>query len=203
MLARATMLGVIGALALAPTALAVGSAGHEYFEWEPNGSTSGPQLLLEVKLDVTGHFGVQCGKYWVYASFGGGEADPITQNAAASTIAGTESFPTNTVGMGSSYEAAEADYQLVRSGGPLVMTINAQVTPSVAQPEAANGTLGLTLYKPGSVLPSSASTAAVAARKHKHKRKHSHSKKPHPRPKVAPVVIASCQVAFTAANYYG
>lgn len=88
----------------------------------------------------------------------------------------------------------------MRSGGPLVMTIHAQVTPSVAQPNAATGTLALTLYKPGSVLPAS---TASAARRHRHKhrrRKHKHSAKT--RGPVKPIVVASCQVAFDAANYY-
>ena len=205
MLARATMLVLACALLWAPAALAGGGAAAtpEYFQWQPNGSTSGPQLLIQVKLDVTGDFGVQCGKYWIYASFGGGEADPIKQNASASTISGSISYPTNTVGIGSSYEAAESDYELVRSGGPLVMTLNAQVTPSIAEPTAAPGTLSLTMYTLGSTLPSSAATARAHARRGRHKRprrRHKHSKKPS---KVAPSVIASCQISFDATNYYG
>ena len=159
-------------------------------------------MVLQVKGDVTGHFGVQCGKSWLYSSFGGGESDPITQDAAASTISGTATFRTNEVGIGSTYEAAESDFQLVRSAGPVVMTINAQVTPSVAQPSAAAGTLTLTLYNAGSVLPG---TTASAARRHRHKvhRKHhrKHSKGTRPTPK--PTVVANCQLPFDAANYYG
>lgn len=93
-------------------------------------------------------------------------------------------------------------FQLLRSGGPLVMTINAQVTPSVAQPSAAVGTLALTLYNPGSVLPTS---AASTAREHSHKRRHKKRKRKHratPRPTTKPTVVAACQVAFTATNYY-
>ena len=201
-LIRWPLLGALAVFVAAPATLAAAAATPELFEWEPNGGTSGPQLVLEVKADVTGHLGVQCGKSWFYTYFGGGESDPITQDAAASTISGTETFQTNEVGMGSTYEAAESDYQLVRSAGPMVMTINAQVTPSVAQASAAAGTLTLTLYNPGSVLPG---TTASAARRHRHKvhRKHhrKHSKRTRATPK--PTVVANCQVPFDATNYYG
>jgi hypothetical protein len=200
---RVTILGALATLVALPAALA-GAAlpTPELFEWVPNGDTSGPQVVLEVKSDVTGHFGVQCGKSWLYTYFGGGESDPINQDAAASTISGTENFLTNEVGIGSTYEAAESDYQLIKHAGPLVMTINAQVTPSVAQPNAATGTLTLTLYNAGSVLPG---TTASVARRHRHKvhRKHHRKHSKPTRTTSKPTVVATCQVPFDAPNHYG
>ncbi len=180
-------------------ALAGVSSRPEYFQWQPNGPTSGPQLLLEVKADVTGNFGVQCGGDWVYASFGGGEHDPIVQNGASGVISGTETYRTNEIGIGSNYEAAQSNFELLRSGGPLVMTVNAQVTPSVAMASAATGTLALTLYKPGSELPAG---AAKVSSRHRHKRRHKRARKPKRKPSAKASPIANCQVPFDAVNYY-
>ena len=168
-----------------------GVAAIQVYEWTPNGTSAGPQVHIQVKLDVTGHFDVQCGKQWVFAYFGGGEHDPITQSSSG-LISGTETYPSNSVGVGSSYRTAEVDGYDVKSGGPLVMTLNAQASPFPAKaPAAATGTLDLTLYAPGSTIPA----AKAAATKHR-------SAGTGPGPGTQPRVIATCQIPFSAANYY-
>lgn len=168
-----------------------GVAAIQVYEWTPNGTSAGPQVHIQVKLDVTGHFDVQCGKQWVFAYFGGGEHDPITQSSSG-LISGTETYPSNSVGVGSSYRTAEVDGYDVKSGGPLVMTLDAQASPFPAKvPAAATGTLDLTLYAPGSRVPA-AKAVATKHRKHRHRTKAKHKAS----------VIATCQIPFSAANYY-
>ena len=159
----------------------------------PNGSSAGPQLVILVKLDVTGKFAVQCGNTWIYSYFGGGPVDPIVQDPATGAISGTFNFTSNSAGIGGSFRSASTDYYLVKKAGPLVMTLNAQPTPWPARgPAGASGTLHLTLYSPGSTVPA---VKAGAASSHK-KRKHKHKAKPRT------TVVASCQVPFNATNYY-
>jgi len=164
----------LGALLAAPADAPAGAIRALLYEWQPNGPEAGPQLILEEKLDLTGKFGVQCGKGWIFSYFGGGEHPPITFDAATGTISGTDSFPTGTAGIGSSYRAAEVNDYDFKSAGPLVMTLNAHATSA-----AAVGTLSLQLY------------AYTKARKHgSHKVK---SKK---------ILSASCSIPFDAPNHY-
>jgi hypothetical protein len=203
-LRRATALALLSVLAIATSAQAGGApagpggAPHslQSYEWMPNGGAAGPQLVILVKLDITGKFAVQCGKTWIYTYFGGGGAgDPITQNAASGAISGTEKYSTNEVGIGSSFLSASTDYYLVKKAGPLVMTLNAQPSPWPAtRPAGASGTIQLTLYAPGSTIP--AGKAAAASKRKKHKRKHKAKAKP------KTTVVASCQVPFDAPNAY-
>ena len=164
----------VGALLTEPAAAPAGPTRALLYEWLPNGPEAGPQLILEEKLDLTGKFGVQCGKGWIFSYFGGGEHPPITLDTATGTISGTDSFPGGAVGIGSSYRAAEVNYYDFKSAGPLVMTLNAQASTA-----AAVGTLGLKLY------------SYTKARRHgSHKIK---SKK---------ILSASCSIPFDAPNHY-
>ncbi len=124
----------VGALQ-ASAALARG----QIWEWKPNGPETGPQVVLQHKIEpyVSGRFGVQCGKHWLYSIFG----LAFNISAVPGTISGTASFATNSVGMGSSYRNAEIDFFDFKSAGPLVVRISAQDTPA-----SAVGTLALKLY---------------------------------------------------------
>jgi len=125
----------------------------------------------------------ECGKSWIFTLYGGGGAsDQIVENAEDSTISGTERFTTKTVGVGSSFASAESNYFYYHNGGALTMTLDTNVTPSIAEPNAAVGTLALTLYSPGAVVHS------ASTRKHK--------------PKHRSTVVASCSLAINAPNYY-
>lgn len=158
-----------------PLAAARATGVRDYlYEWEPNGQEAGPQLILQEKLDLTGKFGVQCGKVWLFTYFGGGEHPPFTLDRSTGAISGTYSFPTNTVGAGSSYRASEGDYYAVKSAGPMVMTLNAQATTAVAI-----GTLELKLY---------GYTKAHGHGAHRVKRRR--------------FLRASCSIAFNAPNRY-
>ena len=196
---------VIGALALTPAlALALGASAQagggapvgpggtpsvQAYEWMPNGPQAGPQLLIMVKLDVTGKFAVQCGKKWIFTYFGGGPANPIVQNAATGAISGTATF--SGAGVGSSYLSASTDYYLVGSAGPLTMSLSAQPSNWPARaPLSATGTLKLTLYAPGSTVLK-ARGAATSKRRH-HRR----------RAKRRATIIASCQIPFVAPNHF-
>ncbi|HXR28815.1 MAG TPA: hypothetical protein VN772_04485 [Solirubrobacteraceae bacterium] len=202
-LRRAALPALLGALALATNAqagagpVAPGGAppAIQLYEWLPNGRENGPFVVIEVKRDITGKFAVECGKTWIFSYYGGGEADPIIQNLSTGAISGTYTFSQNSAGIGSTYLSASTDYYLVKKAGPLVMTMNAQPTPwPVRAPAAASGTLKLTLYTPGSVVPA---TTASGASKHKRRK---HKGKAKAKPKTS--VVASCTVAFNAANYY-
>jgi hypothetical protein len=162
------------ALWLLPGVSAAALSRSLLYEWEPNGETSGPQLVLEEKSDLTGKFGVQCGSIWVFSYFGGGPNPPLSLSRETGVIAGTESYPTNTVGIGSSYRAAEVDYYQIKSAGPVVLTLSGQATQAVA-----TGTLALKVYR-----------YTKAHRVHGRKVK---AKK---------VLRASCSVAFDAPNHY-
>lgn len=152
--------------------MAGGGPEHLLYEWMPNGQESGPQLVLEEKADLTGKFGVQCGKYWYYAIFGGGEHDPWSLSGGA--LSGTGEFPTNSIGRGSSYRNAEIDYFDIKSAGPTTMTLSGS-----ANDAAAVGTLSLKVYS---------YTKARKVHGHKVKRKK--------------VLSASCAIAFNAPNHY-
>lgn len=209
-LASPALLAATAALVAAPPALAGGGTGPggtpmlQQYEWIPAGPDAGPLVEVQVKSDVTGRFGVQCGPKWVYTFFGGGEHDPITESSAG-LISGTQIYPSNSIGVGASFREAVDDEQLVDSGGPLVMTLSAQAAPFPARiPAAITGTLALTLYSPGSPTPPATATAGavrradVASSHGKPKRKRRRKPKPKPRS----TVIASCRIPFTAANYY-
>ncbi len=132
--ATLTLAACAGALQ-APAALARG----QIWEWKPNGPEAGPQVVLEHKPSpwVSGRFGVQCGKHWLYSIFG----LAFKIDAVPGTISGTVGFATNSVGLGSSYRGAEIDFFDFKSAGPVTVTINAQETPA-----SAVGTLALKLY---------------------------------------------------------
>jgi hypothetical protein len=192
---RSAALGLLGVFAMTGGAQAGGPPSIQQYEWVPNGRENGPFVVIQVKLDVTGKFAVQCGKTWIFSYFGGGPVDPIVQNPSTGAISGTFTFSQSSAGIGSSFLSASTDYYLVKKAGPLVMTLNAQPTTWPARaPAAASGTLQLTLYSPGSVVPA---TRASAAGKHK-RRKHRGKAKAKPKT----VVIASCTVTFNATNYY-
>ncbi|MGD0454623.1 MAG: hypothetical protein ABSB69_13585 [Solirubrobacteraceae bacterium] len=174
MIRRVMLVLSIGALAVPLAVARAGGLRAYLYEWQPNGPQTGPLLVLQEKLDLTGKFGVQCGKGWIFSYFGGGEHPPITFDTATGTISGTESFPTNTVGIGSSFRAAEVDYYDIKSAGPVVMTLNAQASAA-----AAVGTLGLKLYG--------------------YTKAHGHGAH---RVKAKKVLKASCEVPFDAPNYY-
>ncbi len=160
---------------LVPLAIARAGGLRAYlYEWQPNGQGTGPMLVLEEKQDLTGKFGVLCGKEWIFSYFGGGEHPPFTFDVAAGTISGTESFPTNTVGRGSSYRAAEIDDYDFKSAGPVVMTLNAQASAA-----AAIGTLSLQVYG--------------------YTKAHGHGRH---RVKAKKTLKESCSIPFDAPNYY-
>ncbi len=163
-----------GACALlgAPASAQAGATRALLYEWQPNGPEAGPQLILQEKLDLTGKFGVQCGKTWIFSYYGGGEHDPWS--ISGGQISGTGEFPTGTAGIGSTYRNAEINDYDFKSAGPLVMTLSGQ-----ANAAAAVGTLSLRLY---------AYTKAHKHNGHKVKRKK--------------VLSASCVIQFDAPNYY-
>jgi hypothetical protein len=175
-LCRAILAGAVCALAAPVGAQAAGSRIlHALYEWHPNGATAGPQLVLENKLDLTGKFGVQCGKTWIFAYFGGGgEHDPFSLDATTGALSGSGDFPTGTVGMGSTYRSSEINYYDFKSAGPLAMTLSGQATQA-----AAVGTLSLKLY------------AVTKPRGHG-----AHKAKP------KKVLSASCAIPFDAPNFY-
>lgn len=197
---RLTSAAALAALGSALAAAAAVGAHAELYQWQPNGEQAGPQLTIEVKADVSGIVGVQCGQRWYYTEYGGGGVnDPFTDNAG--TISGTGDYATDSWGTGSSYTGAEVDFQDFHSAGPVVMTINATATPA-----AATGTISLKVYSRGSVLPG---TQGAASAKVRHPRKHAHKKHKHktkPKKKTptttAPKLVASCTIPFTAPNYY-
>jgi len=190
MLARRAALAALGSLLIATSAQAGGLPSLQSYEWMPNGSSAGPQLVILVKLDVTGKLAVQCGKTWIFTYFGGGAVDPIVQAPSTGAISGRETYPMHSVGIGPSYVSASTDYYLVKEAGPLVMTLNAQPSQWPARgPAGASGALHLTLYAPGSKVPGVKVETAS-----------SHKKRKKPKPKT--VVVASCTVQFSATNYY-
>jgi hypothetical protein len=144
---------------------------HLLYEWMPNGEEDGP-LVLQEKTDLTGKFGVQCGKSWIFTYYGGGEHDPWTLSGGE--IAGTAEFPTGSVGIGSTYRSSEVNYYDFKSAGPVLMTLS-----GTANDAAAVGTLSLKLY---------AYTKAHKVHGHKVKRKK--------------VLSASCAIQFDAPNHY-
>jgi len=172
---RRGALAVLACALLGVPALAQAGGGPEHllYEWMPDGQESGPQLVLEEKTDLTGKFGVQCGKDWYYAIFGGGEHDPWTIGSSGA-LAGTGEFPTNTVGKGSTYRSSEIDFFDFKSAGPVSMTLS-----GTANDAAAAGTLSLKVYS---------YTKAHKVHGHKVKRKK--------------VLSASCAVPFNAPNHY-
>lgn len=159
-------------LLLTAAAQAGGPIPHDLYEWHPNGERNGPQLILEDKVDVSGKFGVQCGKEWIYTYYGGGGSnDPFTLNASTGAIAGSALFPAGTVGLGSDYRNAEINFYDFKSAGPTQVTLSGQATPA-----AATGVLGLRLYR----LVKPRHRGAKAKRE----------------------LSASCQVHFEAPNFY-
>jgi hypothetical protein len=172
-----------GALALAvcallavPASVQAGGGGpvHLLYEWMPNGEESGPQLVLEEKEDLSGKFGVQCGKDWYFSIFGGGgERDPWSISSSGE-LSGTGEFPGNSVGKGSSYRNAEIDFFDFKSAGPTSLTLS-----GTANDAAAVGTLSLKVYS---------YTKARKVHGHKVKRKK--------------VLSASCAIPFDAPNHY-
>jgi hypothetical protein len=170
-----------GALALLACALlgvtasaqAGGGPEHLLYEWMPGGEGNGPQLILQEKADLTGKFGVQCGKDWYYSIFGGGEHDPWTISSGGA-LAGTGEFPTNTVGKGSTYRNSEVDFFDFKSAGPVSMTLS-----GTANDAAASGTLSLKVY-------SYTKAHRVHGRKVKRKK----------------ILSASCSIPFDAPNHY-
>lgn len=165
-------------LACAAALLAAPAAAHAarayLWQWQPDGEEAGPQLILQDKVSVTGKFGVSCGRSWLFSYYGGGEHPPFGFDQATGAISGTEDFPADTVGIGSSYRAAEVNFFDFKSAGPVVMTLSAQGSQA-----AAVGTLGLKLYS--------------------YTRAHGHGRH---RVKAKKVLSASCQIAFDAPNYY-
>ncbi len=172
---RRGALALIGCALLGVPACAQAGGGRVplLYEWMPNGEESGPQLILQEKTDLTGKFGVQCGKDWYFAIFGGGEHDPWTLSSGGA-LSGTGEFPTNSVGKGSSYRNAQIDFFDFKSAGPTSMTLS-----GTANDAAATGTLSLKVYsytKPHKV--------------HGHK------------VKGRKVLSASCAIPFNAPNHY-
>jgi hypothetical protein len=133
----ALAVGVV--VAMPASAQAIGRPEHLLYEWHPAGSRSGPQLVLEDKVYLTGKFGVQCGKSWYFAIFGAG---PWTLDTTADTLSGTGQFPSGSVGMGSTYRNSEINYFDFKSAGPVTMTLSGTATY-----EAAVGTLALKVYR--------------------------------------------------------
>ncbi len=169
--------GALAALACAllggpACAQAGGGPVHLLYEWMPNGQESGPQLILQEKTDLTGKFGVQCGKTWVFSYYGGGEHDPWTLSGGE--ISGTGEFPTGSVGIGSSYRDAEVNYFDFKSAGPTTMTLS-----GTANEAAATGTLSLKVYR-----------YTKAHKVHGH------------RVKGKKVLSESCAIQFNAPNHY-
>jgi hypothetical protein len=161
-------------LAVPASAQAASVPDHLLYEWQPNGSESGPQLVLEEKDDLTGRFGVQCGKSWIFSQYGGGGDDPWSLSITTGVIAGTGEFPGGSTGIGSTYRNAEINYFDFKSAGPVAMTLSGTATDA-----AAVGTLGLKVY------------TMTKARK-----RHGHTIKP------KKVLSASCQIQFDAPNFY-
>jgi hypothetical protein len=196
--ARFAALAVLGSLALASAAQAGGGSApgvaapsREDYEWMPNGQGAGPELVILVKLSITGKFAVQCGKTWIVSYFGGGPKPPVVQDPVSGEISGTEVFGAQSAGIGSTFASASSDYYLVKRAGPLVMKLTAQPSPWPARiPASASGSLQLTLYAPGSAVPAA---GARAASSHKKKRR---------RAKAKTVVAATCTIPFTAPNHY-
>jgi hypothetical protein len=172
---RGALAAIVCALLGAPAcAQAGGGPEHLLYEWMPGGEGDGPQLVLEEKEDLSGKFGVQCGKDWYYAIFGGGgERDPWTISSSGA-LSGTGEFPGGSVGKGSSYRNSEIDFFDFKSAGPVSLTLS-----GTANDEAAVGTLSLKVYS---------YTKARKVHGHKVKRKK--------------VLSASCAIPFNAPNHY-
>ena len=112
----------------------------DLFEWLPNGERNGPELVIEAKGTgdfISGKFGVQCGKSWLFAIYGGG----FTLDQATGMLTGTASYPAGSIGMGSSYRNAEINFFDFKSAGPVTFTLDAQTSAA-----AAVGTLSLKRY---------------------------------------------------------
>jgi hypothetical protein len=175
MIRRGALAAAICALVGAPAGAQAGGAPvHLLYEWMPGGVESGPQLVLEEKQDLSGKFGVQCGKDWYFAIFGGGgEHDPWTIGSSGA-LSGTGEFPGGSVGKGSTYTSSEIDFFDFKSAGPVVLTLSGSATDA-----AAVGTLALKVY------------SYTKARK-RHGRKIKRKK----------VLSASCAIQFDAPNHY-
>ncbi len=127
-------------LATAAPAGAAAPPVKDLFEWLPNGEGNGPELVIEAKGTgdfISGRFGVQCGRSWLFAIYAGG----FTLDRATGMLTGTASYPAGSVGMGSSYRNAEINFFDFKSAGPVTFTLDAQTSPA-----AAVGTLSLKRY---------------------------------------------------------
>jgi hypothetical protein len=175
MIRRGAIAAAICALMGAPVCAQAGGAPvHLLYEWMPGGVENGPQLVLEEKQYLSGKFGVQCGKDWYFAIFGGGgERDPWTIGSSGA-LSGTGEFPGGSVGKGSTYTSSEIDFFDFKSAGPVVLTLS-----GAANDAAAVGTLALKVY------------SYTKARK-RHGRKIKRKK----------VLSASCAIRFDAPNHY-
>ena len=133
----APLVGVL-ALLVIPSAAQSKGPSRLLYEWQPNGEGTGPRLELEDKTEVTGRFGLKCGRDWIYAIFGGGA---FVLDEASETLSGTAHFPAGSVGRGSSYRSSEVDFFDFKSAGPVVMSLNAH-----ANFMAAIGTIAMKVY---------------------------------------------------------
>jgi len=166
------LLATMGALLALTAAPAGARVLHPLYEWHPE-AVSGPQVLIQEKVDLSGKFDEKCGSVWIYTSFGGGgAADPF--KLTGETLSGSEDFPTNTAGYGSSPRSAEVNFFDFHNAGPLDFTLAGTATE-----QKAVGTLTLHLYKLVKI---------------KHPARH--------RPKVKKVLQVGCVVPFEAPDYY-
>ncbi len=134
------LLAICATLATATSACAAAAPVKDLFEWMPNGERNGPELVIEAKGTgdfISGRFGVQCGRSWLFSIYGGG----VTLNHATGMLTGTASYPAGSIGMGSSYRNAEINFFDFKSAGPVTFTLDAQTSAA-----AAVGTLSLKRY---------------------------------------------------------
>jgi len=142
--ARATRRALLAVAAGAPLLLTASAQAtiptFALYEWMPNGSHSGPQLVIQYKPDlyVTGRYGLQCGNTWIFAIYSGGFA----LNPATGALSGTIESPAGAIGKGTSYTNAQIDFFDFKSAGPVTMTIDAQVTDT-----AVTGTISAKIYR--------------------------------------------------------
>jgi hypothetical protein len=134
------LLAISCTLTLSASAAAAGPPVKDLFEWLPNGERNGPELVIEAKgtgAVVSGKFGVQCGKNWLFAIYGGG----FTLDQATGMLTGTANYPAGSIGMGSTYRNAEINFFDFKTAGPVSMTLDAQTSTA-----AAVGTISFKRY---------------------------------------------------------
>ena len=192
---RRLALGCILAIALTGASVALAQRPEPLvFDWYPNGSDAGPQFSFLWKSPTTGngYFGIPCTNgTWAAGTVGG-----MTYTSSGS-FSVDEDDPGG--GAGASYLAAQVNYRDFEDQ-PMVVTVTGQISPSLAMPTSADGTITAQVYAKGSALPPV--PAATAGRTPKKPARHRAKPKPKPAPKPASKLIASCSATFSAQNYY-